>query len=460
MEPSSLNSEEKELQQMQLDERELHQKCLTLLEKLKIHLESLHNSFHYMKTRSFEIAFRIFFLEDLESMFITEGAVMEACLVNKGRALDDNLVIKETTDDTVTSLEQLDESSSSMNENRSSDKDISNSMNECSRPGNENRSSDHKSTSSGNDADTDIDPSYDSDIVTEEEHDDGAYKQQRAFFASLINNLKCDVENCNEVNREAQQANALLTNELERYKQKENHFAKDMTIESEYCKNIKLLNDEISNLKSQACEKDKTFAKENEKYDDKQRRSPLSYHGFVYAETQFEEPPKVHLKRKNVNLNKHLKQLEQAEVLKNFLEQAQLRDHDPKHWNSLPMKYSCYVKQAVIKFEKQTFSKLQLSQDNKLNFEQSYEHNVNTRVRNRLIDEFEPLVKNVNLQLNCFEKSLVKEMKDNLKYVMSLEDEFDEKCLILDIQQEFFKTQFESVKSESYSHVYENRDCF
>ncbi|GJT36923.1 retrovirus-related pol polyprotein from transposon TNT 1-94 [Tanacetum coccineum] len=47
-------------------------------------------------------------------------------------------------------------------------------------------------------------------------------------------------------------------------------------------------------------------------------------------------------------------------------------------------------------------------------------------------------------------------MKDDLKYVMSFEEEFDETCLILDIQQEFFKIQFESVKSESYSHVYEN----
>nr|GEW24886.1 hypothetical protein [Tanacetum cinerariifolium] len=35
-------------------------------------------------------------------------------------------------------------------------------------------------------------------------------------------------------------------------------------------------------------------------------------------------------------------------------------------------------------------------------------------------------------------------MKDDLKYVMSLEDEFDELCLILDIQQEFFKTQFKN----------------
>ncbi|GJW90473.1 hypothetical protein Tco_0168026, partial [Tanacetum coccineum] len=227
-----------------------------------------------------------------------------------------------------------------------------------------------------------------------EEHDYVDYEQQRAFFASLSNNLKCDVEKCN-----------------------------------------KLLNDEILNLKSQACEKDKTFAKENKKYDKlrktgqtdqtlrmlllkednvntgkqglgfenqnddiiseeelnceaekrlkvKQRKSPLSYHGFVYAETQFEEPPKVLLKRRN----------------------------------------------AMIKFEKQTFSKLELNQDElfRMSFEQSYEQNINTRVRNRLSDEFEPLVKNVSLQLNCFEKSLVKEMKDDFKYVMSLEDEFDE----------------------------------
>ncbi|GKB97045.1 hypothetical protein Tco_0983182 [Tanacetum coccineum] len=101
-----------------------------------------------------------------------------------------------------------------------------------------------------------------------EEHDYVNYEQQYAFFASLINNLKCDVEKCNEVNREAQQANDLLTNELERYKEKENHFVKDMTIESKYCKKINLLNDEISYLKSQACEKDKTFAKENRKFDE------------------------------------------------------------------------------------------------------------------------------------------------------------------------------------------------
>ncbi|GJT46682.1 hypothetical protein Tco_0955397 [Tanacetum coccineum] len=110
-------------------------------------------------------------------------------------------------------------------------------------------------------------PNIDSDRG-KEEHEDVDYEQQHAFFASLINNLKCDVEKCNMVNREAQQANALLTNELERSKEKEKHFTKDKTIESEYYKKIKILNDEISNLKSQACKKDKTFARENEKFDE------------------------------------------------------------------------------------------------------------------------------------------------------------------------------------------------
>nr|GFA39562.1 hypothetical protein [Tanacetum cinerariifolium] len=107
----------------------------------------------------------------------------------------------------------------------------------CSRSGNENKSFDNESNGSGNDADADIRPSYDSDIVS-------------------------------KVNREAQQANALLTNELERYKEKEKHFAKETTIECEYCKKIKLLNDEISNLKSQTCQNVKTFTRKNGKYDE------------------------------------------------------------------------------------------------------------------------------------------------------------------------------------------------
>ncbi|GJQ91577.1 hypothetical protein Tco_0002716 [Tanacetum coccineum] len=172
----------------------------------------------------------------LEACLVTEDATLEACLVTEGIAIDDNLVTKESTYDFVTSLEQPDESRSSRN-----DADVEKILVDT-------VDSDIKYA--------DIRPSYDSDTMSKnnsniisdipnldpdrgkEEHDDVNYEKQCALFASLINNLKCDVEKCNEVNREAQQVNALLTNELKRYKGKEKHFAKDKTTKYEYCKKI------------------------------------------------------------------------------------------------------------------------------------------------------------------------------------------------------------------------------
>ncbi|GKD08414.1 hypothetical protein Tco_1188099 [Tanacetum coccineum] len=202
MESSSSNSEEMELQEMQLEGRELHQKYFAWFKNLKTHLEFLHNTSNisvWLNMRPYEIAFRIFFHEEyetfkvkkdknlnqfqwqlerkiihlsnpksclkvlrtpfkeffdskkvnasdfenkswqntfkdirdgnlkltnqqqslvtegaiLEACLVTKGATLEACLVNESRALDDNLVVKETTDDSVTSSEQLDKSISS-----------------------------------------------------------------------------------------------------------------------------------------------------------------------------------------------------------------------------------------------------------------------------------------------------------------------------------------------------------
>ncbi|GJT15957.1 hypothetical protein Tco_0874663 [Tanacetum coccineum] len=380
-------------------------------------------------------------MQEQESL-ITEGASIEACLVTEGAALEACLV----------------------------------------NEGNENRSSDHESTSSGNDADDNIGPSYESDTLTKvphssndtfqnvfshgiqsheqpesvpdtyevneinsniisdipnmdpdrnkEEHDHVDYEQQLAFFASLINNLKCDVEKCNEVNREAQQANALLTNKIERYKEKEKHFAKDMTIESEYCKKIKLLNDEISYLKSQACEKDKTFAKENEKYDEYVQ--PL-----LNRKNELEKKNQGVLKQINDLDNKGLgfenqndyvnpsllnKAKELAPCLYNIDEMGkdELSDHKIISDEELKCEAEKHLKVkerksplAMLKFEKQTFPNIEINQGDL--FRMSFEQSINERVRNRLSEEFDHLVKNVNLQLNCFEKSLVKEMKDDLK---------------------------------------------
>ncbi|GKA50935.1 hypothetical protein Tco_0744131, partial [Tanacetum coccineum] len=110
-----------------------------------------------------------------------------------------------------------------------------------------------------------VGPSSDNNTLTEVHHSNNdTFKN--VFALKIQNHEQLEVENCTKVNREAQQANAVLTKELERYKEKEKHFAKETTNESEYCKKIKLLNEEISNLKSQACQKEKSFHKENEKY--------------------------------------------------------------------------------------------------------------------------------------------------------------------------------------------------
>ncbi|GJW40039.1 hypothetical protein Tco_0065884 [Tanacetum coccineum] len=50
---SSSNSKEMELQQMQLDEMELHQKCLAWFKKLKIHLGFLYSSLDFINPRPF-----------------------------------------------------------------------------------------------------------------------------------------------------------------------------------------------------------------------------------------------------------------------------------------------------------------------------------------------------------------------------------------------------------------------
>ncbi|GJW33866.1 hypothetical protein Tco_0053898 [Tanacetum coccineum] len=450
MESSSSNSEESELQQMQLKERQLHSKCMAWFKELKIHLETLHNnrlSVASLVTKGATLeASLVTKGAALEASLVTEGVALDASLVTEGIALDASLVAKQSIVKSNTSSEQQNECNSSRNE--------------CSISENENRSSDNEIINSGNDAYADIRPSHDIDTVSEnnsniisdipnmdpardkEEHDYVDYEQQHAFFISLINNLKWDVEKCTKVNREAQQANALLTKELERYKETEKHFAKDKTMESEYCKKIKLLNDRISNLKSQACQNDKTFAKENGKYDE-------------YVQSL--------LKRKNEFEKKNQEFLKQINDLDDKLQKARQTDQTLQMF--LPKKDNVNTGKQGLGFENQNdvvnpsllnkakklapclyntdemgkdmLSDHKIISDEELKFEakqsnppqedvfinSSFEDNVKRIARNRLSKEFEPLVKDVNLQLNCFKKVLVKEMKDDLQYVMSLEDD-------------------------------------
>nr|GEZ20800.1 hypothetical protein [Tanacetum cinerariifolium] len=50
----------------------------------------------------------------LEASLVTEGAALEASVVTKGIAMDDNFIVKERTNDFVTSLELQDECNNSM----------------------------------------------------------------------------------------------------------------------------------------------------------------------------------------------------------------------------------------------------------------------------------------------------------------------------------------------------------
>ncbi|GJU84550.1 hypothetical protein Tco_1292096 [Tanacetum coccineum] len=323
--------------------------------------------------------------------------------------------------------------------------EMNSSRNEYSRSGNENISYDNESSSSGDNAsdaektlvDTvasdieyaDTGLSYDSDTVNEVHHDTfenvfpngiQSHEQPDYIFDTYVVNennsdIISDIPNM-DPNREDNVNAGKHGLGFENKNDVENpsllNKAKELDPSlyniDEMGKDL-LSDHKIISKEELQCEADKRLKV-------KQRKSPLSYHSFVCGLTQFEEPPKVTLKRRNVNLKKHL-------------EQDQLRNYDPKLWKSLPMKYFCCVKQAMLKFETQTFSKLELNRDElfRMSFEQSYEQNINKRVRNRLCEEFEPLVKDVNLQLNCFEMGLVKEMQDDLKYVMCLKDEFDEK---------------------------------
>nr|GEV05168.1 hypothetical protein [Tanacetum cinerariifolium] len=61
---------------------------------------------------------------------------------------------------------------------------------------------------------------------------------ENLFALEILNHEQLEVENSTKVNREAQQTNDSLTKELEIFKEKENHFAKEKTNESKYCKKI------------------------------------------------------------------------------------------------------------------------------------------------------------------------------------------------------------------------------
>nr|GEX95221.1 hypothetical protein [Tanacetum cinerariifolium] len=110
-----------------------------------------------------------------------------------------------------------------------------------------------------------IGPSFDNDRLAKVHHSNNDIFES-VFALEIQMHEQHEMENCTNANRKAQEANDSLKKEVEIYKDKEKHFTKETTTESNLCKKIKLLNNEISNLKSQTCKKEKYFHKENEKY--------------------------------------------------------------------------------------------------------------------------------------------------------------------------------------------------
>ncbi|GJT39816.1 hypothetical protein Tco_0939681 [Tanacetum coccineum] len=272
----------------------------------------------------------------------------------------------------------------------------------------------------------------------------------------IQNHEKLEVEIYTKVNHEAQQANAFLTKELEIYKEKEKYFAKETTNESEYYKKIKLLNDEISNLKSQACQKEKTFARENGKYDNGNATSLSALESSSSSESLATFRAEIAVKRTKLRFMLAY-EVSRAVITTTFLPRIilwSMRTGSERRVTSSSSNLH-RTGHSMLNFEKQTIAKQEINRD-EIFTSWIHENDVMRKVHKRLSKEFKLLTRDINLQLKYFEHSLVKEMNDDLKYVMSLEDEFDDRCLILDIQTKFFKTQFESAISESYNHVYEN----
>lgn len=152
----------------------------------------------------------------------------------------------------------------------------------------------------------------------------------------------------------------------------------------------------------------------------KQTKNPLSYHGFVYGCTQLKDIPKEPFKRKDTNV-------------KRFFKEAQLATYDAKLWQNRARKQFCSLKHHIEQTLKVIWFKQENIEYNVFSNPLSSDVRLKIEVKKILKDEIEPRVKDINLCFEYFEKHLVTEMREDLKYVHSLEDEFDEKCLILDI---------------------------
>ncbi|GJT69487.1 hypothetical protein Tco_1028773 [Tanacetum coccineum] len=206
MESSSLNSKEKEPQQMQQEERQLHSKCMEWEPQ--------------MKEREVKAIKEIKKWLNESKMQTQEGMVNEDSEITWV-----NEIVSEVENDTVRPSYDKDTLTEVHHSNNDTCENVfAHGIQNHEQPESIPDTYVVKKENNSNII-SDI-PNMDPDR-DREDHDYVDAEQQRALFASLFNNLKYEVENCNKDYREAQQADTLLTKELKKYKEKEKHFPKE-----------------------------------------------------------------------------------------------------------------------------------------------------------------------------------------------------------------------------------------
>ncbi|GKA21680.1 hypothetical protein Tco_0701669 [Tanacetum coccineum] len=347
MESSISNSEEGELQQMQLEESELHQKCLAWFKNLKIHLGNLHRFSEVINIQLFEIAFQIFFREEhqtfIDNMYHNLNQ-LQWQLERHNFHGHDSKTCFEVLRTPLILLRYLEE----------------------------------------------LDKLIDERVLK--------YGELRMKEREV--QAKKEIEKW-LIEKEIQQQGSLVTEGI----------TLDATLVTE---GISL----DASLVTEAITLDASLVIEGISLDA----------GLVVKQSTVDSVSST----SSEQLNECNSSRNECNSLRNecIISWNENRSSDNESSNSgnyanvniVPSYESDTMSKAMLKFEKEIVSKQNPSRENVF-INSSFEDNVKRIARNRLSEEFEPLVKDVNLQLNCFEKGLVKEMKDDLKYVMSLEDE-------------------------------------
>jgi chromosome segregation ATPase len=162
----------------------------------------------------------------------------------------------------------------------------------------------------------------------------------------------------------------------------------------------------------------------------KQKKTNFSYFSADYGLINKENA----LERKPTNSKKHM-------------EKTTVNPYDSSKYESLARKTFCHLRNQIsgslrIIRAKQEFQTDELVRSN------SYEIDVSREVKKQIKLLIEPPVNSINDKLKVFEEALMTEMKNDLNYVTSLEDEYDLICLKSEIQKEYFQNQIKSIKPQ------------